>query len=316
MNDINTLINRVLNGDSYAAAKIITNVENDKHTEEIIERLYPYRENSYLLGITGAPGVGKSTLTDKLIKQLRKDDKRVGVIAVDPTSPFTGGALLGDRVRLQKHATDDKVFIRSMGSRNHLGGLAPGISNVITILSALGCSYIILETVGVGQSEIEVVEHADTVALVLTPNSGDDVQIMKAGIIEIADIFVLNKSDMPGKDKILAELRFFQTLSESNKGYIPPIVQTVASQDVGVSKLYQAIKNHQIFLKQSGKLIQKRKIRIEHEVIGIIQEKLLLHTKNKLASDQELIRIVDSIYKNQADPYSIANKVLKNYLPS
>jgi LAO/AO transport system kinase len=316
MENIERLIDRVLNDNSYAAAKLITKVENDEHTEEIIKKLYPYRENSYLLGITGAPGVGKSTLTDKLIKKFREQDNRIGVIAVDPTSPFTGGALLGDRVRLQKHATDDKVFIRSMGTRNHFGGLAPNISNVITILSALGCDYIILETVGVGQSEIEVVEHADTVVLVLTPGSGDDIQIMKAGIIEIADIFALNKSDVPDKDKILAELKFFQTLAENNNNYIPPIVQTIANQGVGVDELYQAIKNHQEFLKQSGQLIQKQKLRIEHEIIGIIQEKLLLHTKNKLASNQQLLKIVDSVYQNQEDPYSIANKILQTHILS
>lgn len=312
MKNIDRLIESILNGDSYGAARLITMVENDEHTEEIVKRLYPYRKNSYLLGITGAPGVGKSTLTDKLIKKFREEDKRIGVIAVDPTSPFTGGALLGDRVRLQKHATDDKVFIRSMGTRNHFGGLAPNINNVITILSALGCRYIILETVGVGQSEIEVVEHADTVVLVLTPGSGDDIQIMKAGIIEIADIFALNKADMPGIDKILAELKFFQTLAESNDHHIPPIVQTIANQEVGIDELYQAIRNHQDFLSQSGKLIQKRKLRIEHEIIGIIQEKLLAHTKNRLASDQQLLKIVDSIYQNQEDPYSVANKVLQN----
>jgi LAO/AO transport system kinase len=301
---------KLINGDFYAAAKLITSLENNNHPDEIIKEIYPYRKDSYLLGITGAPGVGKSTITDKLINILREKGKKVGVLAVDPTSPFSGGAILGDRIRLQGHATDKGTFIRSMSTRGHLGGLAPATNNAITVLSVLGCDYIIVETVGVGQSEVEIVKYADIVLLVLTPSSGDSIQIMKAGIMEIGDVFVVNKCDRQGYGKILAELKMLQQLSEKKVNHSPAIIQTIAKENKGIDTLYNAIEDHKKFLADNGKLIHKQKMRIENEIISIIHEKLLSQTKGKLHSDNELLKIVDLVYNKETDPYSIANEIV------
>ena len=198
---IEKLIQRLLKGEQVAAAKLISLLENTSQNENIIRQISPFTGKAYVIGITGAPGVGKSTLTDKLVKFIRHQDKKVGIIAVDPTSPFSGGAILGDRIRLQQLAEDDGVFIRSMASRGHLGGISSATSDAIKVLDAFGCDYIFVETVGVGQSEVEVVKNVDSTLLVLIPGMGDEIQAIKAGIMEIADIFVINKSDKEGVDR-------------------------------------------------------------------------------------------------------------------
>ncbi len=309
---IEELTEKLLQGDFYAAAKLITFLENNNHSEQIIKSIYPYRKKSYLLGITGAPGVGKSTITDKLIDRFRSQNKTVGVIAIDPTSPFSGGAILGDRIRLQRHSTDNGIFIRSMGTRGHLGGLAPTTNNAITVLSVLGCDYIVIETVGVGQSEVEIVKYADTVVLVLTPGSGDSIQIMKAGIMEIGDIFVVNKCDRQGCKKIVTNLEILQQFSEKKTNYIPPIVETIAKDNKGIDELYCTIENHKKFLYDNHIHTRKQKERIENEIISIIQEILLSNTKEKLQSNNELLKMVESVYKKNTDPYSIANEIINS----
>ncbi|HHE40040.1 MAG TPA: methylmalonyl Co-A mutase-associated GTPase MeaB [Candidatus Cloacimonetes bacterium] len=308
--DLNNKIEQLKAGNVRAAAQLITQIENQNQVQEVISAIYPFKKESYIIGITGAPGVGKSTITDKLIEQLRNDNKKVGVVAIDPTSPFSGGAILGDRIRLQKHATDKEVFIRSMGSRGHLGGLAPATNNVITILSVLGCDYIIIETVGVGQSEVEIVKYADTVLLVLTPGSGDSVQVMKAGIMEIGDIFVINKCDRQGSEKIESELKMFQQISD-NQAVERPVVKIIAPKKIGIPELYQTILDHQKLQQENNALNIRRRARIKNEIISNLQQSILSHIKENVVSDQEIEDLIDDVFDNKSDPLTISLSLIE-----
>ncbi|MBT4574923.1 MAG: methylmalonyl Co-A mutase-associated GTPase MeaB, partial [Candidatus Cloacimonetes bacterium] len=231
--NIEHLVDKATKGDVVSTAKLISLCENSYENERIIKLISPYLGNAYIIGITGAPGVGKSTLTDKLITNLRKQNFKVGIIAVDPTSPFSGGAILGDRIRLQKHSTDEKVFIRSMASRGHLGGISSATADAIKILDAYGCDFIFIETVGVGQSEVEVVKNVDTTLLILIPGMGDEIQAIKAGVMEIADIFVVNKADKDGVERTVLEIEMMQNLGET-KERLAPICKVVARDNIGI----------------------------------------------------------------------------------
>ncbi|MBN2018068.1 MAG: methylmalonyl Co-A mutase-associated GTPase MeaB [Candidatus Cloacimonetes bacterium] len=303
-------IDLLLKGNFRAAAKLITNIENQEQVQEILSKIYPHKKESYVIGITGAPGVGKSTITDRLIEKFRHDGKKVGVVAIDPTSPFSGGAILGDRIRLQKHATDKNVFIRSMGSRGHLGGLAPATNNVVTILSVLGCDYIIIETVGVGQSEVEIVKYADTVLLVLTPGSGDSVQVMKAGIMEIGDIFVINKCDRQGSNKIESELRMLQQIGD-NKTSEKPIVKIVAPKNIGIEELYHAILDHQEIQKKNRSLTIRRRERIKNEIMNNLHQSILSHIQNNIVTDNEIELLINNVFDNKLDPLTISLSLIE-----
>ena len=308
--DLNNKIEQLIDGDARAAAQLITHIENQNQVQEIISAIYPYKNESYIIGITGAPGVGKSTITDKLIELLRKDNKKVGVVAIDPTSPFSGGAMLGDRIRLQKHATDKNVFIRSMGSRGHLGGLAPATNNVIAILSVLGCDYIIIETVGVGQSEVEIVKYVDAVLLVLTPGSGDSVQVMKAGIMEIGDMFAINKCDRPGSKKIESELKMLQQISDV-QAIEKPIIKIVAPKNNGMRELYQAILDHKKSQQENNTLTFRRRARIKNEIINNLQLSMLSYIKENVVSDQEIEDLIDDVIDNKSDPLTISLSLIE-----
>lgn len=250
------LVDGLLSGKVRSLAKAITIVENDRPGKrELLKRIYPKTGNAYLLGITGPPGAGKSTLTDKVIANLRKQGKTVGVIAVDPSSPFSGGAILGDRIRMQQHALDDGVFIRSMATRNHLGGLAKNSVDVIHLLEAAGKDVIIVETVGVGQDEVDIVRIAQTTLVVMVPGLGDSVQIAKAGVMEIADVFAINKADRDGADKLLSEIRAMLDMVKSD--IKPEIFRTVAVDDVGIDDLVKGIFAHGERVVASG-LVKKR----------------------------------------------------------
>ena len=308
--DLNNKIEQLIAGNVRAAAQLITHIENQNHTQKVISAIYPYKNKSYIIGITGAPGVGKSTITDKLIGQLRSDNKKVGVVAIDPTSPFSGGAMLGDRIRLQKHATDKNVFIRSMGSRGHLGGLAPATNNVIAILSVLGCDYIIIETIGVGQSEVEIVKYADSVLLVLTPGSGDSMQVMKAGIMEIGDIFAINKCDRPGSDKIESELKMLQQISDIQV-IERPIIKIVAQKNIGMQELYQAILDHKKTQQENNVLNIRHRARIKNEIINNLQQSILSYIKESVVSDQEIEDLIDDVIDNKSDPLTISLSLIE-----
>ena len=240
------LVQRLYTGDPVAAAKLITLVENSDRKEEIVQTISGNTGNAYIIGITGSPGVGKSTLTDKIVKKLRSQNYKIGIIAVDPTSPFSGGAILGDRIRLQKHSTDEGVFIRSMASRGHLGGISTATSDAVKVLDAFGCDYIIIETVGVGQSEIEIVKNVDTTLLILIPGMGDEIQAIKAGVMEIADIFVVNKADKDGVERTVLEIDMLQNLNDSSIRKAP-IQKVIARDDVGIDKLVEKIAEYRAY---------------------------------------------------------------------
>ncbi|UCD86051.1 MAG: methylmalonyl Co-A mutase-associated GTPase MeaB, partial [Deltaproteobacteria bacterium] len=247
--EIDLLIKKMLSGDKLALAKVITIVENQSElTPTVMSKIYPHTGRSYQIGFTGPPGAGKSTLVDRLIPLFRKENHSIGVIAVDPSSPFSGGAVLGDRIRMQQHCLDDAVFIRSLGTRGSQGGLSRTTKGIIQLFDASGKNYVLIETVGVGQTELSVKEIADTTIVVLVPESGDAIQTMKAGLMEIADIFVVNKSDREGAEAILTELRLMAHLSEKKGDWEIPILLTQANKDVGITELFQQIKKHRTFL--------------------------------------------------------------------
>ena len=315
MSRIEILVKKLLEGDVVAVAKLITIAENtdEGENEEIIHLLSSYQGNAYVIGITGAPGVGKSTLTDKLVKLLRKKGYKIGIIAVDPTSPFSGGAILGDRIRLQELATDENVFIRSMASRGHLGGISSATGDAIKILDAFGCNYIFVETVGVGQSEIEIVKNVDTTILVMIPGMGDEIQAIKAGIMEIADIFVVNKADKDGVERTVLEIEMLQNLGEQ-KEYLAPIQKVVARDNIGIAELWEKIENHRKYLLENGKFQTSRKARLKMELRQAVHNKLLQHSQKSVEKYENLTETLEEIYAGKTDIYSVANSITKKLL--
>ncbi|RLF73310.1 methylmalonyl Co-A mutase-associated GTPase MeaB [Thermococci archaeon] len=314
---INELIERMLKGDKRATARLITLVENDEEkAREIVKKIYSNTGRAYIIGITGPPGSGKSTLVDKLIKKARDEGNIVGVIAIDPTSPFTGGALLGDRIRMQRHSTDPGVFIRSMATRGSLGGLAKATNDAIKILDAYGCDVIFVETVGVGQIEVDIVKTADTVVLVTVPGLGDDIQAIKAGLMEIADIFVVNKADKEGAEATMFELELMLDLEKDKwqkSGWRPPVVSTIAFTNKGVDELWGAINEHMEFLLNSGKIKEKRKFRVREEIKAIVSSKIARKIGEKMGED-DIAVLIEMIAKREIDPYSAADLVLEKAL--
>ena len=313
---IDDLIDRMLRGDKRAAARLITLVENDdEKAREIIKKIYRYTGNAHVVGITGPPGSGKSTLLDKLIKVVRKEGSIVGVIAIDPTSPFTGGALLGDRIRMQRHSTDPGVFIRSMATRGSLGGLAKATSDAIKVLDAFGCDVIFVETVGVGQIEVDIVKTADTVVLTTVPGLGDDIQAIKAGLMEIANIFVVNKADKEGADATVFELELMLDLEKEKwkNSWRPRILKTVAMTGRGIEELWNVIKEHREYLLRTGRITEKRKFRAEEEVKTIVSSMIAKRIGRKM-KDEDLMYLIDKIISRELDPYSAAEVVLEKSL--
>lgn len=317
INMINELIERMLKGDKRATARLITLVENDEEkAREIVKKIYSNTGRAYIIGITGPPGSGKSTLVDKLIKKARDEGNIVGVIAIDPTSPFTGGALLGDRIRMQRHSTDPGVFIRSMATRGSLGGLAKATNDAIKILDAYGCDIIFVETVGVGQIEVDIVKTADTVVLVTVPGLGDDIQAIKAGLMEIADIFVVNKADKEGAEATMFELELMLDLEKDKwqkSGWRPPVVSTIAFTNKGVDELWGAINEHMEFLLNSDKIEEKRKFRVGEEIKAIVSSKIARKIGEKMGED-DIAVLIEMIAKREIDPYSAADLVLEKAL--
>ena len=273
--DTDALVQRALAGDRVAIAKLLSLVEQGgEGARAVMSRLHPHTGNAWSVGITGAPGAGKSTLTDELVMCMREDDLAVGVLAVDPSSPFSGGAILGDRVRMQRHSTDTGVFIRSMASRGHLGGLALATPQSVRVLDAVGKDWVVIETVGVGQVEVEIASQADTTIVVVNPGWGDEVQAAKAGLLEIADIFVVNKADRPGADVTVSDLAGMLDLS-SHRGWKPPIVRTIATTGDGVAELWETIRGHRSFLEADGAVEARRRARLVDELRGLVAERLL-----------------------------------------
>ncbi|MGZ6525391.1 MAG: methylmalonyl Co-A mutase-associated GTPase MeaB, partial [Tumebacillaceae bacterium] len=308
------LVQRILDGDKRAVARAITYIENDNPEKlDILRDLHPHTGNAYLVGLTGAPGAGKSSLTDRVIYHLRKQNLRIGVIAVDPTSPFTGGAILGDRVRMGNHALDPEVFIRSMGTRGSLGGLARATQEAIRVLDAYGCHVILIETVGVGQSELDIMHVADTTVVVLNPSAGDHIQTIKAGIMEIADLFAINKADLPGTDKTEREVQYMLDLL----GHIPwrpPVVRTISRENQGVKELWEKIEAHKAYLQQSGIWDKRRHKRRQDEIMAIVEDQLARRVKALIAADTDWAGKLAQVEQGSVDPYSLASEMVGKLL--
>jgi len=305
------LIQEVLKGNPRAVAKAISLVENDgRDAQEMMKKIFPHTGKSVIAGITGSPGSGKSTLVDQMIEHLRKDKRKIGIVAVDPTSPFSGGAILGDRIRMMRHSLDSEVFIRSMATRGHLGGLAKATGEAIAVFEAAGKNLILVETVGVGQDEVEVVKLADIIVVILIPGTGDDIQIFKAGIMEIADIFVINKADSPGTDNMENQLKAMLELGMKNKE-IPPVVKTVATEGEGIELLIDEIQK--FILKKSPEFRAKRKKRLLAWMLKDIIKDRIYETISHKIEESEFDEFVEKIYKRETDPYSVADKIIGKF---
>ncbi len=305
-------LKRLLTGDKRAIAQTISAVENDTDTK-ILEKIFPHTGKAYHVGITGPPGAGKSTLVNAIVQQLLAKNKKIGIIAVDPTSPFSGGALLGDRVRMTDLALNKNIFIRSMASRGSLGGLAQKTKDVALVLDASGVDYVLIETIGVGQVELDIAQVCDTTVVVLVPESGDSIQAMKAGLLEIADIIVVNKGDREGCDRILMELKFAFEMKEQ-KGWHFPILKTVATTQDGVEGLVLAIESHREYLERSGRLEEKRKAKLIVRIHELIEDKIRVHVRKNIIKEDELKKLVDQVYKRKRNPYGVAEKIAKTVI--
>jgi LAO/AO transport system kinase len=306
-----TLAAGVRAGDKRALARAISLVENsDPLAYEVVRDIYPETGGAYAIGITGPPGVGKSSLISALIRPLREEERTVGVISVDPSSPFTHGALLGDRIRLADHFLDPGVFIRSMGTRGHLGGLAEATLQALLVLDAAGKELVFLETVGAGQSEVEVIGIADTVVLVLMPGSGDSVQALKAGIMEIPDVIAINKMDHPAAKTMLNEVRSILSL-DRERAWRPPIVLTDATRGENVPELWAKIAAHRAHLEEEGLLEERRRKNLAGEVFAVASGRAKAHLERAVADDPELRRLLDEVQRRELDPLTAVREIME-----
>lgn len=280
---------------------------------ELLKLLFPKSGSAYVVGVTGSPGVGKSTLVEKLAAEYRAVGTTVGIVAVDSTSPFTGGAILGDRIRMQAVAVDEGVYIRSMATRGHLGGLAPAVQDVVTILDAAGCQVILVETVGVGQDEVEIARHADVTVLLLAPGMGDDVQTFKAGVLEIADVFVVNKADRPGADRVEQEVTAMLGLSERREGWNPPVLKTVATTGAGIAALREALDRFRAFGEQDLRRLLRRREQWRTCLMELLRQRLLEKALDAL-DEGALNARVEDILAQRRDPHTAAEELLSTFM--
>ncbi|HEV3041993.1 MAG TPA: methylmalonyl Co-A mutase-associated GTPase MeaB [Candidatus Angelobacter sp.] len=307
-------VERIRAGEARALARAISVIE-DKTPDagQLLKALFPFSGRARVIGLTGAPGAGKSTLVDQLAREYRKQDRTVGIIAVDPTSPYSGGAILGDRIRMQAHHADPGIFIRSMATRGNLGGLARATTDVATAIDASGKDLVLIETVGVGQDEVDIVRLADVTIVILVPGMGDDVQTIKAGIMEIADIFVINKSDREGAERMEREIRSMQSLAVRSDQWTPPIVKTVATEGKGINDLASAIGNYEKYLLKQDLLLKKKITNWRERLTEMLRESLLERLLRERVNEEDLSRLAADIAEHRRDPYSLVEEIVGEF---
>jgi len=315
MNHTKEVVDRVLLGEVRTAARLMRDLDDGRpEARQILKEIYQHSGRAHIIGITGSPGVGKSTLTDRLIQYLRQAGKTVGVVAVDPTSPFSGGAILGDRIRMQRHALDEGVFIRSLATRGHFGGLTASARTVITVLDAMGKDFVLVETVGVGQDEVEIAATAYTTVVVTVPGMGDDIQAIKAGILEVADILVINKADREGAARTYQDLVQMLELQAHRKAsaWKAPVLMTQAKDNEGIAELMAAVKDHQEFLSRDGGAArrQARAFRVRQEFLELLKEGIFRHLLKQLEADGRLDQVLTDILAQKTDPYSASEALV------
>ncbi|MDU0459701.1 MAG: methylmalonyl Co-A mutase-associated GTPase MeaB [Geobacteraceae bacterium] len=311
-----TLAEQVVQGDIRAAARLMRDIDDNRpNAVQELKRLYPHTGRAYIIGITGPPGAGKSTLVDQLTASFRKRGRKVGVVAIDPTSPFTGGAILGDRIRMNRHSCDEGVFIRSLATRGALGGLSRSTTDVGMVMDAMGMDIVIIETVGVGQDEVDIVKAAHTTCVVMVPGLGDDIQAIKAGILEIGDVFVVNKADRDGADRTARELSTMLEMRNAPQGsWNPQVMKTEAQRGTGIEELTGEILAHRDFLFSSGTIDSFLRERNQRHFMDILRDGLIRSALEFMAADNGMARIVEGMGNNSIDPYSAAEDVLSKML--
>ncbi len=316
---MNDMVQRLLSGDIRAAGRIMRIIDDrGPEARALLKEIYPHGGKAYVIGVTGAPGVGKSTLVDRMVDHLRKDGKTVGVLAVDPTSPFSGGAILGDRVRMQRHSTDDGVFIRSIATRGHFGGLSQSTRSMIDVLDAMGKDVIIVETVGVGQDEVEVAAAAHTTIITVIPGMGDEIQAIKAGILEVGDVFVVNKCDREGADQTRRELEMMLDMEgriQRDSGWRPRIVKTNALTDFGIDTLLEETDRHRHYLFHENDERLNRYLSTKHrsELMDLVKAEILERLMAPIEANGELSDIIRDLMKRKTDPYSVCDRLLQKH---
>ena len=307
-------VDRIRSGEVRALARAISTIEDNRpESRELLKALFNFTGRARVIGLTGAPGAGKSTLVDQLAREYRKQELTVGILAVDPTSPYTGGAILGDRIRMQSHHADPSIYIRSMATRGNLGGLARATTDAATVLDAAGKDLVLIETVGVGQDEIDIVRLADVTVVILVPGMGDDVQTIKAGIMEIADIFVINKSDREGADRVEREIRSMQSLAIRSDKWTPPIIKTVAMDGKGIPELAAAIVNYELFLEQKDILLKKKISNWRERLIEMLRDGLLERLLSERLPEEEIARLATEIAEHKRDPYTLVEEIVGGF---